>query len=111
MDTAVETLSAVPPLPPPPPEPELPPLPPLLPIPIIKPSLIIETPPGNEPSTVKPGVPVLLEDMYIPEPMVATKADEPFHPAAVANVPKFPFVVSEEIVKANCCASLPIKVN
>jgi hypothetical protein len=43
--------------------------------------------------------------------MVATKADEPFHPAAVANVPKFPFVVSEEIVKANCCASLPIKVN
>jgi hypothetical protein len=70
----------------------LPPAPPLPPLPTIKPLFTSSKPPGKLPLMVNPGEPVELDDRYTPALTVATTFDAWFHPAAIANVLKFPSV-------------------
>jgi hypothetical protein len=45
-------------------------------------------PPGHEPLIVNPATPVLSDQIYTPALTVAATGDDPFHPAANANVLK-----------------------
>jgi hypothetical protein len=72
------------------------------------PPLISETPLGKEPSTVKPGVPVLLALIKTPELIVAATLDVPGQPALTASERKLALVWLLEIVKANSF-DLPLK--
>ena len=76
---------------------------------MIKPLFISETPPGNDPLIVRPGVPVLLALQYTPELMVATALALWFQPALTASVRKLAFVWPLEIVKEKVF-DLPLKL-
>jgi hypothetical protein len=70
-------------------------------MPMMKPLLTSSTPPGNEPLTVKPGVPVPLLLRYTPPLIVAKTLLDWFQPAFTASVRKLALVWLLLIVKRN----------
>jgi hypothetical protein len=80
----------------------------LPPLPAIRPALIKVTPPGNDPEIVKAGVPVDVDEIVLPDGIVAVREDDPFHPAKVAADAKFTL---DAVVRLNAKAfDLPQKL-